>query len=195
MLTAEGFTGVVSDRMAAETIALSGEWLERLKELIPVGANQVFPSDQILDHIPLLITEIARYLQAPEDEEIAANAAVIDKARELGALRHQQQASVHQLLREFEILGEILEAFVVAEAERLALHPSPAECFTVLRRVTRALAHFLPQLALPKQFDTRHADALLGAGAPVVREYWGRMIDHLQQTGWRGVPGLAEVAA
>jgi signal transduction histidine kinase len=138
MLTAEGFTGVVSDRMAAETIALSGEWLARLKELLPVGANDVFPSDQILDHIPLLIAEIARYLQAPENEEIAANAAVIDKARELGALRHQQQASVHQLLREFEILGEILESFVVAEAERLALHPSPAECFTVLRRVTRA---------------------------------------------------------
>ncbi|PYP81017.1 MAG: hypothetical protein DMD35_02990 [Gemmatimonadetes bacterium] len=64
-----------------------------------------------------------------------------------------------------------------------------------LRRVTRALAHFLPQLALPKRFDTRRADALLGAAAPPVHEYWGRMIDHLQQTGWRGVPGLAEVAA
>jgi signal transduction histidine kinase len=138
MLTAEGFAGVVSDRMSAETIGLASEWLSRLRELTPLAANDVFPSDQILDHIPLLIGEIARYLQAPEDEEIAANAAVIEKARELGALRHQQQASVHQLLREFEILGEILEGFVVAEAERLALQPTAAECFTVLRRVTRA---------------------------------------------------------
>jgi long-chain acyl-CoA synthetase len=64
-----------------------------------------------------------------------------------------------------------------------------------LRRVTRALDHFLPQLALPKRFDTRCADALLGTAAPPVCEYWGRMIDHLRQTGWRGVPGLAEVAA
>jgi thioester reductase-like protein len=64
-----------------------------------------------------------------------------------------------------------------------------------LQRVTRALAHFLPQLALPKRFDTRRADELLGAAAPPVREYWGRMIDHLRQTDWRGVPGLAEVAA
>lgn len=64
-----------------------------------------------------------------------------------------------------------------------------------LRRVTRALGHFLPQLALPKRFDTRVADTLLGATSPPVHEYWGRMIDHLQQTGWRGVPGLAEVAA
>lgn len=64
-----------------------------------------------------------------------------------------------------------------------------------LRRVTRALAHFLPQLALPKRFDTQHAESLLGVAAPPVRQYWGRMIDHLLQTGWRGVPGLAEVAA
>jgi signal transduction histidine kinase len=138
MLTAGSFTGVVSERMAAETIALSAQWLERLRELVPLAANDVFPSDQILDHIPLLIGEIARYLQAPEDEEIAANAAVIEKARELGALRHQQQASVHQLLREFEILGDILETFVVAEAERLMIEPSSSECFNVIRRITRA---------------------------------------------------------
>lgn len=138
MLTAESFPGLVADRMAAETISLSAEWLSQLRELVPVAANDVFPSDQILDHIPLLIGEIAKYLQAPEEEEIAANAAVIDKARELGALRHAQQASVHQLLREFEILGDILEAFVVKEASQLIVPPSPAECFSVLRRVTRA---------------------------------------------------------
>lgn len=64
-----------------------------------------------------------------------------------------------------------------------------------LRRVTRALSHFLPQLALPKRFETRRADALLGAGPPPVREYWGRMLEHLLRTEWRGVPGLAEAAA
>ena len=64
-----------------------------------------------------------------------------------------------------------------------------------LRQVTSALSHFLPQLALPKQFETARADALLGHGAPVVREYWGRMIDHLEATAWQGVAGLTEVAA
>jgi hypothetical protein len=61
--------------------------------------------------------------------------------------------------------------------------------------VTRALTHFLPQLALPKRFDTQRADALLGVPSPRVSDYWGRMIDHLQRTGWRGVAGLAEEAA
>ncbi len=84
--------------------------------------------------------------------------------------------------------GDLETWEMFAQAVEETAHPR-------LRRVTRALAHFLPQLALPKRFDTQHADTLLGAGAPVVSEYWGRMIDHLQQTGWRGVPGLAEVAA
>ena len=64
-----------------------------------------------------------------------------------------------------------------------------------LRRVTRALTHFLPQLALPKRFDTPLADAALGHAAPPVRCYWARMIAHLQHTDWRGVAGLAEAAA
>jgi nucleoside-diphosphate-sugar epimerase len=64
-----------------------------------------------------------------------------------------------------------------------------------LRRVTRALSHFLPQLALPKRFETRRAAALLGVEPPGVREYWGNMIDHLLRTEWRGVPALTEAAA
>lgn len=138
MYAAEGFAGIVSQRMGAEAIGLSAAWFARLSELLPIDVNEVFPSDQILDHIPLLIEEIARYLHAPEDEEIVANAAVIDKARELGVLRHQQQASVHQLLREFELLGDVLEGFVAAEAARLPVAPPPAACFDVLRRLTRA---------------------------------------------------------
>lgn len=64
-----------------------------------------------------------------------------------------------------------------------------------LRRVTRALSHFLPQLALPKRFETQRAAALLGVEPAPVREYWSRMLDHLLSTGWRGVSALTESAA
>jgi signal transduction histidine kinase len=138
IVTAENYADVVSQRVAAERSVLATRWLERLNELLPVEPNAVFPSDQLLDHIPALIAEIAAYVKAPADEEIAANAAVIEKARELGSLRHAQRASVHQLLREYEVLGELLETFVVDETERLALRPTTAECFEVLRRITRA---------------------------------------------------------
>jgi signal transduction histidine kinase len=138
-LTAEDYASVIGQRIVAERLSLSSRWLVRLRELLTVTPNEVFPSEQLLDHIPLLVDEIARYLTAPDTEEIAANAAVMDKARELGLLRHQQRASAHQLLHEYEILGEILEGFLVEETGRLALQPSIAEAFAVHRRLTRAV--------------------------------------------------------
>jgi signal transduction histidine kinase len=137
--SADSYAGIMSLRMAAECHALAGQWLARLNELLPVAFNDIFPSEQLLDHIPLLVTEVAAYLRAPAEEEIAANAAVIAKARELGLLRHAQQASVHQLLREYEVLSEILEGFLIEETRRLDLRPTSRECFDVLRRLNRAV--------------------------------------------------------
>jgi signal transduction histidine kinase len=139
LTTTGNYSGILSQRVAEERLPLAGRWLDQLKVLLTVATNDVFPSQQLLDHIPALIGEIAGYLRAPADEEIAANAAVIDKARELGLLRHRQQASVHQLLREYDILGQILEAFIAEETARLGLQPSAVECFEVLRRVTHAV--------------------------------------------------------
>lgn len=51
-----------------------------------------------------------------------------------------------------------------------------------LRTITRSLTHFVPQLALPKQFDTAGADKIVGA-APVVRDYWDRMLAGLRLAG------------
>jgi signal transduction histidine kinase len=138
IVTAEDFASIVSHRVEAERHALAADWLRRLSAVLTVDANDVFPSEQLLDHIPTLIREIAVYLRAPADEEIAANTIVIEKARELGRLRHDQRASVHQLLREYEILAEILEAFVIEETRRLGLQPTTQECFELLRRLTHS---------------------------------------------------------
>jgi len=138
MTTADSYAAVISQRVTEEQRRLAAQWLDRLKDILSVDCNDVFPSADLLDHIPLLVGEVAAYLRAPADEEIAANAAVIAKARELGMLRHAQHASVHQLLREYEILSEILEAFVAQETRRLDLQPTSEECFDVLQRLTRS---------------------------------------------------------
>ncbi len=53
-----------------------------------------------------------------------------------------------------------------------------------LKRVARALSHFVPQLAMPKQFATTTADVLLGTPAPAVRDFWIPMLDSLASTHW-----------
>jgi signal transduction histidine kinase len=139
LITTQDYPSVIASRIAAERLTLATRWLARLRELLTVTANEVFPSDQLLDHIPSLVDEVSRYLAAPEDEAFAANASVMEKARELGMLRYQQRASAHQLLHEYEILGEILEGFLVEETARLLQQPSVSECFEAQRRLTGAV--------------------------------------------------------
>ncbi|HEX8031060.1 MAG TPA: HAMP domain-containing sensor histidine kinase [Vicinamibacterales bacterium] len=135
-----GFAEAIADRIAAEHTVLAARWFARLHDLLPVGASEVFPTDSLLDHIPSLIVDIANYVKTPEDEAIAANTQVMEKARELGELRHQQRASLHQVVREYQLLGNILLRFIQDEAIRLMLTPAPDECMTVASRVHQAVS-------------------------------------------------------
>lgn len=56
-----------------------------------------------------------------------------------------------------------------------------------LKQVVRSLSHFVPQLALPKRFETGRAESLVGA-APKVRSYWAAVLAHVTGTGWGRLP-------
>jgi len=133
------YAEIVAASIQAANEDLSARWLARLRELLPVDANDVFPGDDLLDHIPTLLHEVGGYLRAPEAEDLAANTSVVEKARELGMIRHRQRASVHQLLREYDVLGSVLEGFVAEETGRLRLTPLPQECIAVVGRLSRAV--------------------------------------------------------
>ena len=81
------FDDLIAERMRVEHRALAARWFDRLLDLLPVDAREVFPTESLLDHVPSLILEISAYLADPEEGAIAANTAILDKARELGALR------------------------------------------------------------------------------------------------------------
>jgi signal transduction histidine kinase len=160
-----GFAEAIADRIAAEHAMLAARWFARLRDLLPVDAEEVFPSDQLLDHIPTLIVDIAGYLKAPEEQAIAANTRVVEKARELGALRHQQRASLHQVLREYQLLGGVLVRFVQDESIRLMLDPAPAECMAAVSRLHHAVDVLLQEtvetfVGLYNQTITEQAERL-----------------------------------
>jgi signal transduction histidine kinase len=128
-----------ADRLAVEHATLARVWLERLVDILDIKRCDVFPTTQLLDHIPELINEIAVYLRAPADQEIAANTAVMAKASELGLLRFDQRASVHQLLREYHIFSEVLEMFFGREAAALGDRADATAALLVLGRAQRAV--------------------------------------------------------
>ncbi|MEO5895356.1 MAG: HAMP domain-containing sensor histidine kinase [Vicinamibacterales bacterium] len=133
------FEDLIAERMGAEHRLLAGRWFERLRDLLPVEAEDIFPTESLLDHIPALILEISGYLRHPEEGAIAANTAVLEKARELGALRHGQKASLHQLLREYQVLSGVLVTFVLEEMERLQLVPPASESVRLVSRLHQAV--------------------------------------------------------
>src|SRR5262245_11736339 len=137
--TFDAFAATIAARIDAQRYALAARWLDRLVAVIPVGPNDVFPTDALLNHIPKLIEQIAKFLAVPEND-IATDTFVVAEARELGELRHQQQASVHQLLREYELLRNILGTFVGEEARRLRLEPDYEQVLLALQRIDRAVA-------------------------------------------------------
>jgi signal transduction histidine kinase len=133
------FGDLIAERMRAEHRALAAQWFDRLLELLPVDARDVFPTEHLLDHIPALILEISAYLREPSEAAIAANTAILEKARELGALRHGQRASLHQVLREYQLLGGVLVNFVLAEMEHLGTVPRASDTVSLVFRLNQAV--------------------------------------------------------
>lgn len=165
---------VIAGRIRDQAEALSKHWLVRLNELVPVPPNEVFPTEAILDHIPTVIREIGAYLRSPDDEEIGSNAVVLDKARELGVLRYGQKASIHQLLREYEVLGVILQRFVSDETLRLGLGPEASDALALASRLSRAV-HVLLRTTVDT-FTAEYADTI--ARQTTQLEGFNRMVSH-----------------
>jgi signal transduction histidine kinase len=103
--------GVLSARLHAAREELTTRWLERIAARVSIDANRVFPSQDLLNHVPLLIDGIAAFIEDPADE-IAADIPVIAKARELGELRYRQGFDAYQIFKEYELLGSVLFSFL-----------------------------------------------------------------------------------
>ncbi len=133
------FASFLADRIQQNHSELAARWFARLLDLLPVDARDVFPSDSLLDHVPTLIVEIGAYVRDPEANAISANTTLLQKAAELGALRHRQRASLHQVLREYHILGTVLTTFVIEEVAHVGSAAEPGSSAAVVLRLQQAV--------------------------------------------------------
>ena len=129
----------LAEQLRDQREALVHRWLARIAARVNIDPNDVFPTDALLDHVPLLIDGVADYLEHPE-REIGTDAPVVAKAMELGQLRYAQGFDVYEILKEYELLGGVLYA---ALAECVDSSPEPAERSEMLaigHRLFRAIA-------------------------------------------------------
>jgi signal transduction histidine kinase len=145
--------GVLAERLRAKREALTHRWLERITDRVALHPNRIFPTEELLDHVPLLIDGIASYIENPA-QPVSTDIPVIAKAMELGALRHAQGFDEYELMKEYEIFGGILFAFMTTEVETIDVPCSRAELILCSYRMYHAIA-------LIQQATTVHFLALM----------------------------------
>ncbi|HKW47832.1 MAG TPA: ATP-binding protein [Gemmatimonadaceae bacterium] len=129
----------LASRLHAAREELTRRWLDRIAARVSIGLERVFPGEELLDHIPLLIDGIADYVENPA-EEVAADAPVVAKAMELGELRYVQGFDAYQLFKEYELLGGVLFAFLARAVDEIDEPCSRSELLQCAHRVFHAVA-------------------------------------------------------
>ena len=129
---------VLAERLREARNELTGRWLERISERVRLHPNRVFPTEELLDHVPLLIEGVADYLENPA-RVVSADLPVIAKAMELGELRYSQGFDEHELLKEYELFGGVLYAFLSRTVDDLDTPCTRSELMMCAHRVFHAV--------------------------------------------------------
>jgi signal transduction histidine kinase len=113
-------------------------WLERINARVAISENEIFPTADLINHVPLLLDGIADYLEG-RDGEIDQNVPVTAKAMELGALRHAQGFDAYEILKEHEILIGIIYETLRPVASRLGENTASADLLECWESVGHAV--------------------------------------------------------
>jgi signal transduction histidine kinase len=115
--------GALADRLRESKRELVMHWLQRITDRVSISPERLFPTADLLDHVPMLVEGIAAYLEDPA-AQIMGDTPVVGKAMELGRLRHSQGFDAYEILKEYEILGGILFNYLATAADEM---PEPCE--------------------------------------------------------------------
>ena len=130
--------GVLADKLCQARHELTTQWLDRIASRVSLDPNRVFPTDELLDHVPLLIAGVADYLRDPA-AVVAIDMPVVAKAMELGELRHKQGFDAYEILKEYEFLGGILFEFLTKTVRTIAEPCGKDELMACGSRLYRAV--------------------------------------------------------
>lgn len=129
---------LLADRLREAKRDLVARWLERIQARVTLKAMDVFPSESLLNHVPLLIEGIATYLESP-GADLDSEDPVGPKAMELGALRHEQGFDAYEILKELEILGGIVFSFLDDVADEPGVEGDRRDFLVCWQRVAHAI--------------------------------------------------------
>src|SRR3954463_3025647 len=181
---------LLAGQLRASREVLIARWLERIAARVALSRTDVFPTDELLNHVPLLIDGIAAYLE-DTGRDIDAEVPVTSKARELGAMRYEQGFDAYEILKEQELLGSIVMTYSASIVDELAPGASPGEVAACWNRLREAIEFI-------RQATTTH---FLQLAAERIREReerlrsFNRMVSHELKGHLSAIRGAASLLA
>jgi signal transduction histidine kinase len=136
--TPDSLRMLLANRIRSSREDIVHRWLERINARVAIDKNEVFPTDELINHVPLLLDGVADYLEAP-DHELNERSPVTAKAMELGALRHSQGFDAYEILKEHEILCGIIFTSLRPAIEELGDRVTPAEVMECWEQIGQAV--------------------------------------------------------
>lgn len=152
---------------------LAASWLDRIATRIRINDDCAIPSDELLDHVPVLLIGIADCVEGPGDE-IPADAPVIATATKLAELRFSQGFDANDVLKDIELLGGVLFSFCARVVAGTIVPCSPDAALACSYRLFRAIS-------VIEQVMTAHYMRVLGERVGEREERlrrFNRMITH-----------------
>lgn len=131
--------GALASRLRGSKRELIEHWLNRISERVNLDPNRVFPTEDLLNHVPILVEGIAEYLENPA-AEVSTDIPLVAKAMELGALRHAQGFDAYEILKEYEILGGILFTYLARAADEIEEPCEKGQLLVCGHRLFRAIS-------------------------------------------------------
>lgn len=170
---------MLAHKMRENSVDLTRRWLDRIVARVQVDPYRVFPTEELLNHVPLLIHGIAEFIEHPESV-ILTDVPVIAKARELGELRFEQRFDEYEVLKEYEIFGGILFAFLARTVDEIDEPCSRSQLLACAQRLFLAVtliqqATLTQYLTLARQDLRERENRLRGFNTMVSHELKNRL--------------------
>lgn len=101
-----GIRADLASHLQASSEEITDRWLEELEDRLAVSSPRLLPRDELRDHIPDLLVDIAQRLQLPDTD--GRPVGTRDHLWLFVDLRRKQSYDVEEVLSEFEILSDIV---------------------------------------------------------------------------------------
>lgn len=178
----------MAGRLRQAKTELTTRWLERISERVSISPERIFPTEELLDHAPRLIDGVADFIEDPT-RAVAADTDVITRARAIGALRHSQGFDEFEILKEYEIFGGILFAFIARVVSEEEDDCARSDVATVALRLFQAIS--LIQQATATQY-LQLMKAQLGEREERLRSF-NRALTHELRNRMGAISGAAQL--